>query len=241
MKADTETAPEAAQIPPQAQGESLSGIVYDYLSEQIIRGEIRYGDRLHVKTLASRLNVSPMPIRDALKRLEMEGLVVIKARSSSYVRVPTKKTTLQALSARRMLEVSAVREVYSGVTAVELSPLNVVLDAMGRLVRRTAGHRGRTEVEEYIDLDQRFHTEICALAHNDYINRFYREICMHLNMSFRYGTGVCHGVEATYHDHEQIFRYLSLNSVQAVELLEAHLIQSKQNVLKEPTYQMLQD
>lgn len=220
---------------------SLSDQIYEHLSEQIIRGNIRYGDRLSTKTMAAELNVSPMPVRDALKRLEMEKLVIIKPRATCYVRVPTKRMTLEAAEARRLLEVFAVRKVHSRVTARELSNLESILDEMGRLVRRTVGLRTAAVIEEYIELDRRFHTEICALARNDYVNRFYRETSMHLSMSFRYGVGVCHGIEATYRDHQEICRHLSENSEKAVGVLEAHLLQSNQNILNEPTFQMLED
>ncbi len=220
---------------------SLGDQVYEYLSEQIIRGNIQYGDRLNIKTIAAELNVSPMPIRDALKRLEMENIVIIKPRSTCYIRVPTKRITLEAVETRRMLEVFALREVYSRVTAAELSNLKSILDEMGKLVDRTVGRRSRAVIEEYIDEDRRFHTEICALARNEYINRFYRETSMHLNMSFRYGVGVCHGIEATYRDHQEICRHLSENSEKAVNVLEAHLLQSRQNILNEPTFQMIED
>lgn len=220
---------------------SLGDQVYEYLSEQIIRGNIQYGDRLNIKTIAAELNVSPMPIRDALKRLEMENIVIIKPRSTCYIRVPTKRITLEAVETRRMLEVFALREVYPRVTAAELSNLKSILDEMGKLVDRTVGRRSRAVIEEYIDEDRRFHTEICALARNEYINRFYRETSMHLNMSFRYGVGVCHGIEATYRDHQEICRNLSENSEKAVNVLEAHLLQSRQNILNEPTFQMIED
>ncbi len=221
--------------------QSLSSQVYEYLSEQIIRGVIKYGDRLNIKNIAADLEVSPMPIRDALKRLEMEQVVVIRPRSTCFVRVPTKAKTLEAIAARRMLETFAVREVCTTVTAAELSTVKSVLDDMAELIRRTAGNRTRAAVDDYIELDRQFHTDLCALARNDYVNRFYRETDMHLSMSFRYGVGVCHGIEATFQDHEQIYRQLAANSCEAVELLEQHLLRSRQNIMNEPTFQVLEE
>ncbi|TVQ40858.1 MAG: GntR family transcriptional regulator [Spirochaetaceae bacterium] len=220
---------------------SLSDQVYDWLSEEIIRGNIQYGDRLNIKSIASRLNVSPMPIRDALKRLEMEKLVIIKPRSTCYVRVPTKRMTLEAVAARRMLELFAVQEIYSSITTAQLGDLKRILDQMAEVLRRGVNRRTRAVIEEYIELDRQFHTEICALARNEYVNRFYRETSMHLNMSFRYGVGVCHGLEATYRDHQQIYNHLEANSAEAIAVLEEHLLHSRQNILNEPTFQLLED
>lgn len=220
---------------------SLSDQVYEHLTDRIIRGDIQYGDRLNIKTIAGELGVSPMPIRDALKRLEFENVVTIKARSSCYVRVPTKKATLDAVDARRMTEVFALRQVYRSATAEDLTELRRIVGDMERLAKRMAANRTRSSIEEYIELDRHFHTAICAIARNDYLDRFYRQISMHLNMSFRYGSGVCHGIEQTLQEHKEILDGLYHNSEHAVDALEEHLLQSRENILNEPTFQLLED
>lgn len=224
-----------------ANGNSLSDQVYDYLADRIIRGEIKYGERLNTKTIAAEMGVSLMPIRDALKRLEMEKVVVIEPRTACYVRVPTKKITLEAIEARRMIEVFAINSVYRTVSPGELKQLSGIVDKMQQLITRTSGKRTHSTVETYIELDRRFHTELCSLAQNDYVNRFYREISIHLNMSFRYGVGVCHGIEATFRDHERILSGLQNNSHDAVSALESHLVQSGRNIQSESTFLMLED
>lgn len=54
---------------------SLSEQVYQYLCLRIIEGSISYGEILNIKQIASTLSVSPMPVREAVKRLEHEGIV----------------------------------------------------------------------------------------------------------------------------------------------------------------------
>jgi DNA-binding GntR family transcriptional regulator len=223
------------------QPKSLSDQIYQILSEQIISGEIQYGDRLNMKELAVKLNVSIMPIRDALKRLEMENVVVIKPRSTCHVRVPTKQMTLDAVEARRMLEVFAVREALPRIEDHDLEELRSIVHTMTALVRPYTDGRPRAVIEQYITLDHRFHTALCSLPRNEYLSRFYRETSMHLNMSFRYGIGVCHGLEATFHDHCEILDGLARRSVRAVEVLDSHLKQSRTNIMREPTFMMLED
>lgn len=234
-----ETAPKLRRggIPTQ----SLSDQIYQILSERIISGDIQYGDRLNMKELAVELNVSIMPIRDALKRLEMENVVVIKPRSTCHVRVPTKRMTLDAVEARRMLEVFAVREALPRIADDELDDLRSIVEAMATLIRPCTGGRPRAVIEQYIALDHRFHTSLCSLPRNEYLSRFYRETSMHLNMSFRYGIGVCHGLEATFRDHCEILDALARQSPRAMEVLDSHLQQSRVNIMSEPTFMMLQD
>jgi DNA-binding GntR family transcriptional regulator len=210
---------------------SLSRMAYDHLVDQIIRGRISYGDTLNIKAIARELGVSPMPIRDAIKRLEAESIVAIRPRSNCYVRRPSQETVLQAVESRQMLEMFAVQKVYRTVSAADLAPLARILGQMSALVART-GQRGAVD-RQYIERDHQFHTEICRLAGNEYLQRFYRETSLHLSMSYRYGLSMCHGMRATFDEHRAIFEHLSANSPLAVSLLRAHLEQSRRNIMQE--------
>lgn len=215
---------------------SLSEEVYNYLTGHIIQGEIRYGDRLNIKEMARRLEVSPMPIREALMRLEVEGIVTITPRSHCSVRIPTKRQILDAVDARIMLEVTAVSSVVATVSPDRLASLDEILEEMSVIV-----NQAEPRLAEYIDLDRRFHTELCRLAENEYIDGFYRHINMHLSMSYRYGGGSCHGADATFEEHRRILELLRINSPGAVEVLERHLHKSRSNIQQEPTFLSLPD
>lgn len=224
-----------------ADGRSLSDQVYEYLVSQIIRGRIAYGERLNIKQIATNLNISAIPIRDAIKRLEQENLVVVLPRSHCYVRVPTKQAILSAISARRMIELFAVREVIPRVTAAELEDLQAIVDQMRPMAQDGRPDEDRNAITDYIELDRQFHTELCALSRNEYLVRFYREISMHLSMSFSYGIGVCHGIRATFVEHEAILAHLRNNSADAERVLEHHLLHSRENIVTEPRFRALPD
>jgi DNA-binding GntR family transcriptional regulator len=210
---------------------SLSRMVYDHLVDQIIRGRVRYGDTLNIKAIARDFGVSPMPIRDAIKRLEAENIVAVRPRSNCYVRRPTEQTMLQAVESREMLEMFAVEKAWRAVTAEELAPLARIVEEMAALAARR--RQGVAVDRQYIELDHQFHTEICRLAGNEYLQRFYRETSLHLSMSYRYGLSMCHGMRATLEEHKAIFEKLRANSPLAVSLLRAHLEQSRQNIMRE--------
>ena len=210
---------------------SLSRMAYDHLVDQIIGGRISYGDTLNIKAIARDLGVSPMPIRDAIKRLEAENIVAVRPRSNCYMRRPTEQTMLQAVESRQMLEMFAIQKAYGTVTRADLAPLARILDQMSALVARSK--HSRAVDRRYIELDHRFHTGICLLAGNEYVERFYRETSLHLSMSYRYGLSMCHGMRATFAEHRAIFEHLSANSPLAVSALRAHLKQSRQNIMRE--------
>ncbi len=169
-------------------------------------------------------------------RLQIEGIVTISPRSHCSVRIPTKQQLLDAADTRIMLEVTAVSSVVKTISPERLVVLGEILEKMSLIVAAT-----EPRLADYIDLDRRFHTELCRLAENEYIDKFYRHINMHLSMSSRYGGGSCHGIDATFEEHRTIVELLRVNSSSAVEVLERHLRKSKSNIQKEPTYLSLPD
>ena len=210
---------------------TLSESVYNRLVDRIVRGQIKYGDGLNIKVLAREFGVSPMPIRDAIKRLETENLVVVRPRSNCYVRMPTEEEVLQAVESRQMLEMFAVEKAYRTVTPGDLARLKTVVQRMTKLVARAGNPAG--PVVEYIELDHHFHAEICRLAGNDYLQRFYQQTSLHLSMSYRYGDSMCHGMRATFAEHGEIYRHLAANSRRAVKALRDHLARARRNIMEE--------
>lgn len=222
--------------------ESLSERIYQHLVDQIVRGEIKYGDPLNIKEVAARLAVSPMPIRDAIKRLEAEGVVVVKPRSSCFVRTPTRRDVVQSVEARRMIELYVVASIYRTVTVSDLEPMQRILDAMRSeielLSADEAGAAG-TARDRYIARDREFHTVLCGLMNNAFVDKFYREISLHLNMRFRHDVGQRDDLEQTFRDHEVIVRDLRRNSPDALAAMEAHLDRSRENIIKGELFRTL--
>jgi len=216
---------------------SLSDRVYEYLSTQIIEGNIPYGERLNIKKISEQLNVSAMPVRDALKRLEMENVVHIKPRSNCIVTVPTKKSILDAFAMRELLELHAAELIYGTITQRELSPIGAIVSDMARI---TTGKRTRDQISQYIHLDLLFHTELCTLAGNEYLQKFYREVNLHLNMTFIYRIGIPPDIGETFEDHKRIVEKLAENSSESLELLEAHLERSKTHIVNGELFHSLE-
>lgn len=222
-------------------GRSLSDRVYEYLCEQLERGSIGYGDKLNIKQIAAQLSVSSMPIRDAIKRLEQEQIVAVNPRSHCHVRIPSKQDILDAIDARRMIEHFALGTYYSGVRLSSLARLDEIVGAMRPIAEDDCEGRLPDCLAEYIELDRQFHRELCELSGNEYVMRFYHIVNMHLSMSFSYGIGACHGVAATFAEHQAIISHIKAHSGEALTVLDAHLMRSRKNILSEPTFVSLPD
>lgn len=137
----------------------LRDVVFQTLRQSILRGELEPGERLMEIHLADRLGVSRTPIREAIRKLELEGLVVMIPRRGAIVASITEKDLQDVLEVRRTLEIMAAEIACDRITPEQLAEL---ADA-GREFRKLK------DSDDYTSLaaaDVRFHDIIYAATDN---------------------------------------------------------------------------
>ena len=82
----------------------LRDVVFQTLRQAILKGELEPGERLMEIQLAERLGVSRTPIREAIRKLELEGLVIMIPRKGAEVASITEKNVRDVLEVRKALE-----------------------------------------------------------------------------------------------------------------------------------------
>lgn len=87
----------------------LRDVVFHTLRRAILKGELKPGERLMEVQLANRLGVSRTPVREAIRKLELEGLVTMIPRRGAEVAEITEKNMRDVLEVRRALEELAVK------------------------------------------------------------------------------------------------------------------------------------
>lgn len=209
----------SAEATPADDSRSLVQKVYEHLLDRIITGAIRYGDTISIKKVAAELSVSSMPVREAVKRLEFEGVVTIKPRSACRVRVPSRRMILEVYELREALEAYAVMASAGRIDPSTFHRMREIVDGMARLSEEpdpdTREHRA-------IELDRQFHAEIIGLAGNELLNAFSRQLSLHVNMTLMH--------EKTYHSlerewsemHAEVLRCIQTDPARAVQLLRDH-------------------
>lgn len=101
----------------------LRDVVFQTLRQAILKGELQPGERLMEIKLAETLGVSRTPIREAIRKLELEGLVVMIPRKGAAVANITEKDTKDVLEVRRTLEMFAVEVTCDRITPEQLAQL----------------------------------------------------------------------------------------------------------------------
>ena len=137
----------------------LRDVVFNTLREAILRGELKPGERLMEIQLANKLGVRRTPIREAIRKLELEGLVLMIPRKGAEVAQITEKSLRDVLEVRRALENLAVQ-----LACLRMSPQTLAdLKAAARAFEEILGGEDVTAVAE---ADVAFHDVIYMATDN---------------------------------------------------------------------------
>lgn len=137
---------------------SLSELTLDFIRAAIHNGDSLPGERLVEQTLARQLNVSRGPVRDALRELEREGLVVSQLNRGTYVSHLKHDDLEEIYSLRLVLEQLAMRLACRHADDTHLAEMNKLIDEM------TAAVSEGLTARECVEFDLRFHDEIYAAS-----------------------------------------------------------------------------
>ena len=140
----------------------LRDVVFNTLRQAILRGEMEPGERLMEIQLAQKLGVSRTPIREAIRKLELEGLVIMIPRKGAEVAHITEKDMRDVLEVRCTLEELAVALACKNVTPeriMDLRAANKVFESA--IVSK--------DVVNIVDADVQFHDTIYAMTDNDWL------------------------------------------------------------------------
>ena len=138
----------------------LRDVVFQTLRQAILKGELQAGERLMEIKLAERLGVSRTPIREAIRKLELEGLVVMVPRKGAAVANITEKDTKDVLEVRRTLEVFAVEVACDRITPEQLSGLKAAAKSF-------EASKGSMDLIRIAETDMNFHEIIYEATHNE--------------------------------------------------------------------------
>jgi DNA-binding GntR family transcriptional regulator len=150
-----------------------SDIAYDYIRKRILSGSYRSGYPLMTKELAAEIGVSRTPVRDALRQLEADGLVVIRAHLGASVMTMTFKEFKEMCGLRLALESYAAGLAAENRTSDELDEMQLAVNALRLLTTRhlAAPEKDPATIEELKREDVRFHIAIIGAAQNQLLKK----------------------------------------------------------------------
>ncbi|HWQ79976.1 MAG TPA: GntR family transcriptional regulator [Anaerovoracaceae bacterium] len=156
----------------------LREIVYEELRNLILTGKIKPGTRMMEIELAEDMGVSRTPIREAIRKLEKEGLVVIEPRKGAYASEVSVKDMEDILEVRANLEGLAAYLAAERMTDVEKKQLNEIKEKF-----REAVVEGN--MADMISYDTKFHRMIVDSSRNNHLIHMVEQL-QELVLRFRY-------------------------------------------------------
>jgi DNA-binding GntR family transcriptional regulator len=134
--------------------QSRKDAVLEALRRAIIEGQLKPGERLDAASIAARLGCSRMPVRDALKELEAEGLVTCFPSRGTEVSRLDAHDLEQLVGIRLALEQLALRRAIPAMTPQVLDDLRTILERMDETL----------DLGEWLQLNEAFHARINAAS-----------------------------------------------------------------------------
>jgi len=149
---------------PMMESRPIREIAYDVLKKAIITGEIPAGERIVETDYADRLHISRTPLREALRKLERDGLVEYVMRRGVVVHAFTTEDVEQIYTIRNSLEMLTLPSIVENATAEDLAILREYLARMDVL-------QEKDDVEALSPLAREFHTRLTAISKKNRILR----------------------------------------------------------------------
>ena len=207
----------------------LREVVFNALRQAIIQGEFQPGERLMEVTLANKMGVSRTPVREAIRMLELEGLVVMIPRKGAEVAKITVKDLKDALEVRLAIESLAVKLACERIDESGETELKQACIAFKEAINSKL-------VPAIVKCDEAFHNTIYRASKNQKLITLAQSLGEQV---YRYR--VEYVKDFSYHDklikeHDLItMAILRRDGTTAQQLIEEHLYNQEQIVIKNVT------
>jgi len=199
--------------------------ILDRIRDGIFSGHLRAGTRLKIDYLAARYASSHMPIREALRLLEGEGLIVREPNRGARVRAIDQQTVRMIFEVRISIESMLARRAATLATAADIARLEQAQAAIERCTERT-------DVAEVITLNRRFHTVLESIADHPDAAAVANRQCALLDSLWRVHGFDRRRMAGVNSDHRYIIQALrDRNPETASILVTAHIIKGRMDLL----------
>jgi len=201
---------------------SSSQRAYTQLRERILRSQFLPNQKINEVALASELNISRTPLREALHRLVAEGLLVDRGRGLSVPGLEP-KVVFDLFEARLEIECATVRLACERAEDAEL-------EALSEFLSESMAESPDASVDRLIELDLRFHDTIAELARNEVL----RQILSNLNDRIHLVRWIAMEGrrDRTQSEHREILDHLCARDKNAaIAVMREHILHRNEDIL----------
>jgi len=204
----------------------ISVKVYESIREAIISGQFPSGTKLTVDMLSEELKVSRTPVKEALVRLEREGLVENIPRRGMFVARIDIEDAIEIYELREVLEGFAVRKLCENLDEETLKELKELLEEGEKFIPQG-------ELKKYSDVDEKFHKIIWDKSKNKRLFKFLENIRSQIRLLMASSVNIPGRAEDSLKEHKNILKALEeRNPNLAEEYMKIHIRNTKEVALR---------
>ncbi|MBQ4404375.1 MAG: GntR family transcriptional regulator [Selenomonadaceae bacterium] len=204
----------------------LRETVCEVLRDAIRRGVLEPGERLMEVQLAEELGISRTPVREAIRKLEQEGYVIMLPRRGTYV------SSVSVHDVKEIFEIRTALESLATVLAtVRIEPEE--LEKLRALLAEIEGHIERKDIEKIVATDIEFHGLLYQVSRNDrlvtIISNLKEQLARFRTLSMSYPGRL----QETLEEHRAMVEAIAAGDADAArEAAERHMEQAEKTLLK---------
>ena len=212
------------------QDHSLGGRVFQKIREDILNGKYKENDELRENTIGKELGVSRTPVREALRQLELEGLVTIIPNRGAYVTGISHKDIWDIYVIRSMLEGLCARWAVEHITDAQLDELEETILLSEFQMKKESGF----SAEQIAALDGRFHSILYEASGSRILGHVLTDFHNYVQTARRSSVVSEERARKSIREHRQILRAIrDRDEEMAEQLANEHIMHVMQNLKKQ--------
>jgi DNA-binding GntR family transcriptional regulator len=194
-------------------------VVVEVLREKILSGEIAAGMPLRQSALADEMNVSRIPVREALLQLEAEGLVKFEAHKGATATILSAVQVTELFDLRALIETDLLAKAIPNMTEDDLAEAEGILDSLD------VAFQDKDQIERWSGLNSPFHTCLYRAADKPHTIEVVNGLNTNCDRYVRLQLFLASGIPKAQQDHRELLDYCRKGDVDnAVELLRSHIL-----------------
>lgn len=203
---------------------SLRGQVFQEIREDILKGKFKENEELREATLGKELGVSRTPVREALRQLELEGLVHIIPNKGAYVTGITEKDVHDIYMTRSMLEGLCARWAAEHISEEQIQEMEEVL-------LLTEYHLDRGNAEQLAELDGKFHEVLYDASQSRILRHILSDFHKYVQVARKRSVKEEDRAKKSLEEHREILNALRIGDAdRAEELAHIHILNVMENL-----------
>ncbi|PKM46305.1 MAG: GntR family transcriptional regulator [Firmicutes bacterium HGW-Firmicutes-8] len=204
----------------------LREIVFETLREAIINATLRPGERLMEIQMAEEMGVSRTPVREAIRKLELEGFVVMVPRKGAYVAGISMKDIADVFEIRAAMEALAAGLAAERITEEELEDLERILVTIGECVKNN-------DLEKLIEVDTEFHDILFKASRNERLVQIVSNLREQIQRFRTASLSTPGRMKYALEEHKKIVEAVSERNVELAQSLAREHIENAENSMLE--------